>query len=127
MHLKAPDGRNSCYEHQYWGTQAHRDAAMHAMRPLSHRSVALSRVEESEILLADDELSRLAHHLAVVGENSTKATALYQTALATPGGISGSTGCTLPRPTYFVVMWSTAGSAIPPHMFVLVAFARSHR
>lgn len=70
----------------YSGQSRHQTWAQNALGWLAQPEVALSRVEESGVLLADAELSGRPAHLTVVGNRQDSAAReLYRTALATPG------------------------------------------
>ncbi len=71
---------------QYSGRESDKALAASAMRYLATPAVALShRVDVAGVLLANDELSRPAVHIAIVGSKSDPATAaLFHVALAFP-------------------------------------------
>lgn len=88
----------------FTGDADHRDAARHAMRFLSAESVALSRMTDAGILLADRELRSDPLHLTVVGPADHQSTqALLQTALATPSSYRR------------VELWDPAEGELPNH------------
>lgn len=69
----------------FTGDPEHEKAARHAMRYLSTPEIALSRMTDAGILLADREIGSAPLHLTVVGPKSETVTqSLLQTALGTP-------------------------------------------
>ncbi|NOY67266.1 MAG: thioredoxin domain-containing protein [Gammaproteobacteria bacterium] len=69
----------------YTGLKQFKKMAVHGMRYLATPAVATSRLTESGILLADDELRQDPMHITVIGYKNNKLTkALYKTALRTP-------------------------------------------
>jgi len=70
----------------YTGSDLHRDMASHAFAWLAEPAVALSRITEAGILLADIERSSDPLHLTVVGaRNDPAARALFDACLRVPG------------------------------------------
>ena len=73
--------------HRHTGAPAHRDMARHALAWLAQRDIALSRLTEAGILLADREINRDPVHLTVIGPRADAATqALYDACLRVPSG-----------------------------------------
>lgn len=71
---------------QFTGNKQYSEAARHAMQYLTHASVALSRITEAGILLADNELNRAPLHITVIGrKNDRQAKSLYRSALRQNG------------------------------------------
>lgn len=68
------------------GNKSQRESAEHAMRYLATRSIALARINESGILLAEHELANDPDHYTIVGSKTDPlAATLYSVALAQPG------------------------------------------
>lgn len=73
--------------HRHTGAPAHGDMAKHALAWLARRDVALSRLTEAGILLADRELNRDPVHLTVIGPRADAATqSLYDACLRVASG-----------------------------------------
>lgn len=71
---------------RYTGEAFHAAAARHAMAYLATDQIALARMTDAGILLADDELHASPRHFTVVGPRDDATTqALLRTALATSG------------------------------------------
>lgn len=88
----------------YSGQAAHLEAARHAMAYLATEEIALTRMTDAGILLADDELGAPPQHLTVVGPRSDATTqALLRVALATPGAYRR------------IELWDPAEGKLPNH------------
>lgn len=97
----------------YTGNAGHAQGARHAMRYLATETVALSRITEAGILLADDALRSPPMHLTVVGAREAQQTQqLLRTALAVPGAHRR------------VELWDPADGKLPHHNINYPEFAQ---
>jgi hypothetical protein len=72
---------------RYAGSSAHGAMARHALSYLARRDVALARLTEAGVLLADHELARDPLHVTVIGpKHDLAARILFEAALRLPAG-----------------------------------------